>query len=249
MTDPAPDPAGDQRLPAAYAALSRRYTDAGDLRGAQLAAWAADVHALEELLWESGLAQAPDPAAELAAVGDSVATAVEELAFALPNAPLTARGVVEAAREALIQTFDESVHGLLQDRLEDLAQLDECRPGAGFERASRIASRLDGRTAEDLVAALGTAAADCSTMASLLAAGGDAEAAGRLGVQADAAAFEAYLVTAALAAGDETLATVDLRWDLAAADGLATADPRAHVARVVGSAEQDRMRDAMDRSR
>lgn len=246
MTDPVPQHPSGERLPSAYAALSHRYAGEGDVRGAQLAAWAADVHALEELLWENGLAQAPDPAAELAAVGDSVATAVEELARSLPDAPITARGVVEAAREALIRTFDESVHGLLHDRLEDLTQLDECRPVGGPSREERRASRLDGRTAEDLAAELRTAATDCATMAGLLAVGGDAAAARRLCVQAEAAAFEAYLVAAALGAGDETLATVDLRWDLAA--GGTGADRRAPLS-VVGSGEQTALRAALDQAR
>ncbi|MCW2773505.1 MAG: hypothetical protein JWN91_1831, partial [Nocardioides sp.] len=59
-----------------YAELSRRHAADGDLRMAQLAAWAGDVHVLEDLLWQNGLAQAPDPAAELAAVGESVAASV-----------------------------------------------------------------------------------------------------------------------------------------------------------------------------
>lgn len=245
--DGAPDHAIGPRLTAAYSALSQRYAEAGDLRGAQLAAWAADVHALEELLGESGLAQAPDPAAELAAVGDSVASAVEDLVCSLPDAPITARGVVEAAREALIRTFDESVHGLLHDRLEDLSRLDECRPAEVPSRTARLAARLDGRAPEDLADELRTAANDCATMAGLLAAGGDPEAARRLGAQAHAAAFEAYLVTAALAAGDDTLSTVDLRWELAA--GEAPVELRPDPLSLVGWGEQARLRAALDRAR
>jgi hypothetical protein len=232
----------DQRLPAGYAALAQRLVVAGDLRMAQLAAWAGDVHVLEELLWESGLSQAPDPAAELAAVGESVAAAIEDMARALPDVPVTARAVVEAAREALVQTFDESVHGLLLDRLGDLAQLDECRPGPGAGRETRVAARLDGRTPEALAAELRTAAGDCATMAGLLDAGGEPAAARRLSVQADAAAFEAYLVTAALAAGDESLATVDLRWELAAGAGV----DRSGLATVLGTVERDALSRALE---
>lgn len=244
------------RLPDAYAELSRRHAHDGDLRLAQLAAWAGDVHVLEELLWEHGLAQAPDPLVQLAAVGESVALAVEEAARDLPDGPLTARAVVEAAREALVTTFDESVHGLLVDRFADLAQLDEVTPAAASltnahatrrtgvrpvgdvtaapSREERLATRLAGRTAEQLAAELRTTAADCATMAGLLAADGEPEAAGRLSRQADTAAFEAHLVAAALAAGDETLATVDLRWDLAdrGAD-------RGRLISVLGAAERD----------
>ena len=231
------DTTREVRLPDAYAELSRRHARDGDLRLAQLAAWAGDVHVLEELLWENGLDQAPDPLAQLAAVAESVALAVEELADDLPDGRLTARAVVEVAREALVTTFDESVHGLLADRFGDLAQLDEARAartGTGPDREARLAARLAGRSAEALAADLRVAASDCATMAGLLAADGEPEAAGRLSRQADTAAFEAHLVSAALAAGDDTLATVDLRWDLADHGG-----DRGRLIAVLGAAERD----------
>ena len=56
--------------------------------------------------------------------------------------------------------------------------------------------------------------------------------AARLSRQADAAAFEAYLVLAALRSGDDTLSTVDLRWDL-----VAEKSGRDRFASAVGSAE------------
>jgi hypothetical protein len=228
-----------------YADLSHAQAARGDLRLAQLAAWAGDVHVLEELLWESGLGDAPDAAAELATVGESVAAAVEDLAHALPGAPLTARAVVEAAREALVTTFDESVHGLLADRFAELSVLDDAHPRPGTDRGSRVASRLDGRTAAGLEAELRVAAGDCATMAGLLAGSGEPEAAGRLSRQADAAAFEAYLVGAAIRAGDEALVTVDLRWELAAEVAPGT-DRRDRFASVVGSAERDRLHQVLE---
>ncbi len=259
MTDTSPDVA----LPEEYAELSRRYAHDGDLRMAQLAAWAGDVHVLEGLLWENGLEQAPDPLAQLAAVGESVALAIEDFAMDLPDEPLTARAVVETAREALVTTFDESVHGLLLDRFAGLgqlddaqlddaepddaqpddAQLDDAQPddaqpdeerGGGPGREERLAARLAGRSADALATDLRTAAADCATMAGLLAADGEPEAAGRLSRQADTAAFEAHLVATAVRAGDDTLATVDLRWELAG-----RADDRHRLLGVLGSAERD----------
>lgn len=215
-----------------YAGLSRRYAARGDLRMAQLAAWAADVHTLEELLWENGLGQAPDPGAQLAAVGDSVAASIEQLAHTLPAGPLTARAVLDAAREAMVTTFDESVHGLLADRLGDLEHLDHTLPSAGETAHERTVDRLDGRSPTELAAELRTASADCATMASLLGAEGERAAAARLARQADAAAFEAYLVMAAVRGGDRALATVDLRWDL-----VAERAERDRFAGAVGSAE------------
>lgn len=231
-------------LPAAYADVSRRHAAAGDVRMAQLAAWAGDVHVLEELLWRNGLADAPDPAAELSAVGHSVASSVEEAARSLPaGGTFTAREVVEAAREAMITTFDESVHGLLSDRFDDIGQLDVCRPADGGP-AARGTARLSWRSASELAAELRSAAGDCATMAELLDEGGEPEAARRLAGQSETAAFEAYLVSAAVRSGDDALATVDLRSDLVAgADGVDTAvDRRERLVAVLGSAERDGLR-------
>jgi hypothetical protein len=213
-----------------YTTLSQQYAGRGDARMAGLAAWAADVHVLEELLWENGLGQAPDPAAQLAAVGESVAASLEQVR--LPEGPLTVRTLLAAAREAMVTTFDESVHGLLFDRFADVEHLDHVAPDPEGSPAPRTADRLDGRTAEELAAELRTAAAECATMATLLGAGGEDGAAARLARQADAAAFEAYLVAAAVRSGDRTLATVDLRWDL-----VADQVDRERFASVVGSAE------------
>lgn len=222
-----------------FTELSHRYAKGGDLRLAALAAWAADVHALEALLWDSGLDQAPDPSAELAAVGESMADSIEALA-ARPGDRMTLRAVVEIAREAMVATFDESVHGLLTDRLADLGHLDEARAGEPFEQ---LGDRLGGRSTEELVAELHGAAADCSAMAALLAADGEHEAAVRLSDQADSASFEAYLVQAAARAGDDALATVDLRWDLASrSTGSGDGPMRERLVALLGSAEQEVLR-------
>lgn len=220
-----------------YTALSRRYAADGDVRMAQLAAWAGDVHALEQLLHENGIDQAPDPAAQLAAVGGSVASAVEAAAAALPDRPLTPSEVVGIARSALVSAFDASVHDLLAERLGDLRHLDEIAAGdhADDVTAGATADRLRGRPADELLAELRTAADDCAMMAHLLAAEGSAQAAARLSRQADAAAYEAYLVLAAMRSGDLSFATVDLRWDLLADTAAPT---REDFAEAVGTAER-----------
>lgn len=215
--------------------LSRRYAEAGDPRMAQLAGWAADVHVLEELLWSNGLGQAPDPAAELAAIGASVAASIEAAAATLGDTGPTGREVVEIARQALVATFDPSVHQLLTDRFDDLAHLDR-GPGAGaIDADARTAARLAGLDPAELVAELRIAAADCRAMAQMLVGGDDHEAGRRLARQSEAAAFEAHLVTSAIRGGDDALVTVDLRWDLVAGE-----DPTPErLAAVVGSAERD----------
>ncbi len=223
-----------------FTGLSRQYAERGDLRRAALAAWAADVHTLEQLLWENGLDLAPEPFVQLATVGGSIADAVDTLATQ-PRDATSLRAVVETARAAMIATFDESVHGLLTERLADLDHLDAAR-------AQPVAvGRLEGRSADELVDELRTAAADCAAVADVLAADGEHEAAARLGDQADSASFEAYLVQAAVHAGDHDLATVDLRWDLAAERSGPTGLVRDDLVAVLGSAEQERLRAAMGR--
>ena len=231
-----------------YVDLARRYAESGQHRLAQLAAWSADLHRLDELLWLSGLAQAPDPAAELALIGETVAASIETAAARLgasgPGAVQpTGRAAVEAARDALVSTFDATAHDLLSTCFADLSYLDDAPSSLASDPERRTAARLSGLDAAQLVAELRTAAADCRAMADDLSAGAEPEACERLERQADAAAFEAYLVSSALRAGDDALVTVDLRWDLVAGE-----HPSAErLASVVGSAERDALLDGLSR--
>jgi len=203
-------------VPEQLARLSGRYVEEGDVRRAQLASWAADVYVLEELLWENGLAEAPDPVAQLAAVGESVASALEALAEGV-SGDVMPKAVVEAARRAMVSTFDESVHDVLMEQLPSLDHLDACDPASASagRPASHAARRLGDRSAEELVAELRQAAADCLHVGEVMDAEGELTAADRMSHQADVATFEAYLVAAAIHAGDHQLASVDLRWELA----------------------------------
>lgn len=228
------------------AELSRLEALAGDDRLARLAAWAHDVHQLESLLWANGLGEAPDPTAELAGLGEAVAAAITARAETITEGA-TSGEVVEAAREALLSTFDESVHALVLDRLLPLAHLDEPdvdptdldglghlggldeRDGAtgtpeddtvgsgGPSKDRSALERLEGRAPEQLVGELLATASDCMVVADLMTQEAVTASAVRLARQADAASFEAYLTAAALRAGDDGLGTVDLRWALARA--------------------------------
>ena len=235
-----------------YADLSRSYAARGEGRLAQLAVWAADVQALQVLLWESGLGSAPDPDAQLAAVAEAVSGSLDDHIDA-PHAPATIRESVERARDAMVTAFDESVHVMLAERFVPLDHLDAlAAPGPEEARDSR-SRRLAGRTPEKLVTDLRQTAGDCMAVAVAMAEDGDLAGATYQARQADLASFEAYLVSAALGAGDVALATVDLRWDLAtAADRdvpLATDDPHGDVTRfrdrlasVVGPTEEPALR-------
>lgn len=195
-----------------YASLSREYADVQESRLALLAMWAADVHVLQLLLLESGLGSAPDPAAQLAGVGEAVNRSLT--AISLDGA--TPRQMLERSREAMVATFDESVHTLLVNRFLPLDHLDAVQ-GQAVDSADRaVERRLDGRTHEQLVADLEATAHDCVAVAGAMVAAGDPDGALRQMHHADLASFEAFLLRTAMESGDETLASVDLSWDLAA---------------------------------
>jgi hypothetical protein len=205
----------------AYAVLSRSYAAAGEIRLAVLAIWAADVQMLESLLWENGLASAPDPQGQLRSVGEAV---VDSLTTGLAASPATARSLVEDARTAMTATFDVSVHGLLAERFTALDHLDEAvLPSAALPEPVN-ATRLDGRSVTQLIADLRVAAADCIAVARVMSAAGRTQDAWHHVRLSDAAALEGYLLDAATKAGDTRLGSVDLRWDLAVS--VMAASPR-----------------------
>jgi hypothetical protein len=230
--------------------LSHAYAREGDARRAVMAAWAADVKTLQLLLWESGLASAPEPDAQMQAVAEAVDAALrgrsQHQQAAMSEAAGTVRAIVEGARAALSSAFDESVHALLANRWTPLDHLDGLRiPQPGDARRA-VSARLDGRTADQLLTDLRTAAADCLAVSKVMAAVGDDKESIRQVTMADIATFEAYLVQTALRVGDTALATVDQRWDIAATRlriGAREVDPTPDEVRrvllsVVGPAEE-----------
>jgi hypothetical protein len=200
----------------AYHQLSRACALRGDRRNAVLAMWASDVRTLHSLLWESGIGGAPDPAVQLQAC----AHAVLEGLSARPTAErhdLTPRGLLEAARADLAAVFDPSVHALLEERLRPVDHLDRIAHDHAPGEVHPPLDRLAGRSPEQLLVDLRAAATDCVCVAQALAGEGDFDEADRQLWHATLAAFEAYLVTEAIGAGDEHQLTVHLRWELAAA--------------------------------
>jgi hypothetical protein len=197
-----------------YVELSATYAAKGDTRLALLALWASDVMVLQSLLWESGLGSAPDPDAQLAAVGRAVDSALRSITSAHDESP-TATSALQRARTAMMSTFDSSVHARLIERFHSPEHLSGLPlPAASAAQDSRL-SRLGDRSSRQLAEDLRVAAADCMAVSTWMAHAGlpvDALAQAR---SADLAAFEAYLVEAATAVGDISLATVDLRWDIA----------------------------------
>lgn len=235
----------------AYAELSRRYAAEGNAFAAVHAAWAADLCAAKAVLWERAVASSAHPEEQFSAAAQSVSGA---LAAPAPEErrPRDAAGAVRAVRRALGAALDRKVQhrvtaafGAL-DHLEGLALPDD---QAGGRTA---AARLQGSSVHELSLLRRRGARDCMAVAQAMHDGGrDAEAL-RMLWQSDWAAFEAYLLDAAMAVGDEFLVTVELRWELArqAATGLSGLSPdlvaaadsiRAMLASAVDPAEVDRL--------
>lgn len=187
-----------------YAELSALYATRGDARRAALALWASDIRVVQSLLHQ----------------GEHPSAAVDTALSSRETPPArSVRDVVEHARRALLAAFDEPVRGQLAERLAGLDHLDDVpapQPGAANQA---VTDRLDGRSGEQLVSDLLVAASDCRAVARLMEQLGDHDEARRQTDSADLAAFEAYLVLASAASGDATLATTELRWDLAATRG------------------------------
>lgn len=195
-----------------YSHASRSYADQGEGRLAVLAQCAADIQVLQQLLWENGIDQSPDPDAQLAAVGEAVSGSLSLLAA--ETAGGTAVEMVTRFRHAVVTTFDESVHSLLTERFPPLDHL--AGVPVSFEQADDVVvDRLAGRTPTALVADLQATARDCIAVAEVMLEEEDVAGAVRQLWQADLAVFEAYLVHAATRAGDAGLVTVALRWDRA----------------------------------
>lgn len=194
------------------ATLSRDYAHAGRARLAVLAMWMSDVHALQLLLMENGLHLAPDPAAELAGVGEALSGSLSSTSAD----DATPQEVLTRARTAIVATFDESVHVALTRRFLPMDHLNIFDGWATLSGDQTAEQRLGGRTSSQLISQLESTAQDCMAVAAELVAANDTQGALHQIFQADLASFEAFLIRVAVDCGDETLVTVTLSWDLAA---------------------------------
>lgn len=230
-----------------FVRLAHWYADHGDSRRAVLATWAADVRTVQHVLWDEVHTTA-DAVRALGTLGETVVGAVS----AGPVASATSlRDVVLAARQAMVSGLDASMQELLHATFVGLDHLDALATPAAGAANEAVAERLAGRAGEQLVGDLLGAATDSRLVAGVMAEVGDADEARRQQIAATLAAFEAYLVLSSAASGDATLATTDLRWDLASlkADADALEDParlREAITTVVAPAEVDAMLAVLD---
>lgn len=197
-----------------YYELSRLYAARGDGYAAVHALWMADMCVVQAVMWERILIASPKPDEQFFTIATSVSRALSLHALvgtAQPDAVTT----VLAARDGLSQAFDDVAMRLLTKRLSLLDHLvglpEPDRAGAD----AVLTRRLGGLSVEALIMRRKLSATHSMNTAAALYRDGRSQDAIRHAYEADMAVYEAYLVEAARAVGDEFLMTVDLRWELA----------------------------------
>jgi hypothetical protein len=241
--------AAEAVTPEDYRDLSARHAADGDARRAALAAWAADLCRAVTAMTDLGVA----PEHQQRRLGDAAAAVESVLVGELATERVSVREIVAGAREALLRSLNPGLAAALEPVLDDLGHLDEVDPPAPGLANEAVLQRLGGRGGEELVGDLLGAAADCRAVAHVMGELGDAEEQRRQDVNAHLAGFEAYLVLSSAASGDATLATTDLRWDLAAQRIAANGDTpqdsasvRAAMAAVLAPAERPALDAVLD---
>lgn len=198
----------------AFGDLSHQYAQAGNSFAAVHAAFAADVHTVQAVMWERVMVASPDPDAQFTQVAATVAAALAAYAAA-PAVAVTAREVVEQARTGMGAAFDPAALRMLSEGLLPLDHLDQLSypdPRTGAELAY---NRTKGQNPVNVSRTRLRAAHDCMTMAVALNRDGNLNEAMRQAWAADWATLESYLLDAAAQVGDYALITVEMRWALA----------------------------------
>ena len=132
-----------------------------------------------------------------------------------PTVTITARDAVEQARLGMAGAFDPVAQRVLAQDYLPLDHLDGL-PHPDADAGTRmVASRLNGEDPAVVSAKRRQAAKDCMTVAVSMRQQDRLDDAMQHAWQADWAAFESYLIDAAMQVGDANLASVDLRWALA----------------------------------
>jgi len=237
----------------AFEALSHRFAAAGRVFEAVHAAWAADVFAVQAVMWERVMVASPQPDEAFLDLAGAVSQALGVFA-GQPVVGGEARDVVLAARKALGSAFDERALSMLAYRYIDLDHLaglamPDAAAGARLA-AARLGDSPVAEIAEDRRAASGEQAVLALTAA---ADGRHAEAVEHVW-RADWACLEAYLLDCALMVGDQALVTVELRWALVRQEfaslavlpgvlGEAAQQVRERMIAVLGPVEGERLRE------
>ena len=206
----------------AYADLSRRWAAEGNALGAVHAAWASDIANVQAVMWERVMVASPNPDEQFFAIASTVARALSKYTTSAGEAG-SAETCVSAARRGLASAFDPAALSLLAERFTTLDHLVNLPHPVGSDVVACSRARVGDTDPVTLSARRKQDAADCMTVAVAMHREGRDDDAMNQAWTSDWAAFEAYLLDAAIAVEDEALVTVDMRWALAC--GLIQAVP------------------------
>jgi hypothetical protein len=194
--------------------VARRRTDEGDAVGALADAWGADVNMLQAVMWERIIAAASAPQRQFFRVAEAIVAGLRS-PLGETDPPATLGRCIARARERMAVTFDDELAREMSRRWPDIAYL-EAVPAVGEEQvAAFVHARLLGLSPTEFVSRRRGEAAAGMLEAQTHRVRGDTAQAIQAAYQADFTALDAYLVESALAAGDDALLTVTIRWDLA----------------------------------
>ena len=197
----------------AFETLSRDYAVAGADVAAVISQWGADVANLQAAAWERIVVVSRSPQGPLFDIGSKAIAGMHTLTDAMGQPYLSAKSLIEAAREAMVGAIGEDLGAEVRGRFGPIEHLDRVPAPRGQQLADAAARRLGGLAPQTFVVARRAAAQERMQLAKA-APTGRSEAISAA-YEADMLTLEAYLVESAVLVGDEFLLTVQLRWDFA----------------------------------
>lgn len=217
---------------------ARRFAQQGDVVSALAAAWGADVYAVQAVLWERVLVAAPVPHRQYFRAADALFAGHRGVAEPAAETQATCGDTLRLSRARLLSDFDPEAASAIRDLTPDLAYLDALPVPTEDDLSAATAARCQGWAPAQFATRRRQESADAMANAQGLRVRGETRAAIEAAYDADILGLEAYLVESALSAGDESLMSVVVRWELAVA-GVAqlTALPEGFVAAVTAIRE------------
>jgi hypothetical protein len=194
-------------------AAQRRASERDSL-GALADAWGADVYMLQAMMWERIIAAASSPQRQFFRVAEAIVTGLRS-PLGEGDRPATLGMCIAKARERMAVSFDDELALEMVRRWPDITYLDSVPAVGDEEVAASVQARLLGLSAREFVSRRRTEAAAAMLEAQTHRVRGETSAAIQSAYQGDFTALDAYLVESAVAAGDNALLTVTIRWDLA----------------------------------
>ena len=195
----------------------RRFTQQGDAVSALSAAWGADVLAVQAVLWERVMVAAPVPYRQYFRAADALFTGHRGVAEPDVEAQVTCADTLRLARARLLSDFDPDASAAIRALIADAAYLEALPAPTVDDIAAAAVARCQGWTPAQFAARRRQEAVDAMATAQGLRVRGETRAAIEAAYESDVLGLEAYLVESAVAAGDDTLMSVVVRWELAVA--------------------------------